>query len=367
MRKPPSYPKKPHSSGQARITVDGKDYYLGRWGTPESRAAHARFVLDWVARKGPPIDIKKATISSVCDSYLNYAKTYYVKRERPTGEYHKIKHITETIKGLFGSYPIGEFRQDSLKALRAHWVEKPCSLNVVNQYVKVVVRMFGWAAEEGIVPKEIHDSLRSVRSLVRGRTTARVYEPIGPAPEASVEATLAVLDRENPTMAAMVRVQRLTGMRPIEVCYMRPEDLRETEDGLEYVVPPEANKEDHVGKARVVMIGPRARAILAPFLEGHPGKGRAVFRIKRRGRWKAGEWPGYDPRSYNDLVVRACRRAKAPTFTVNQLRHSAATEARKRFGLEMARVMLGHSDQKTTTVYAEQDRARARREIDEIG
>jgi len=32
----PPYPKNPHASGQARITIRGKVYYLGRHGTPDS-------------------------------------------------------------------------------------------------------------------------------------------------------------------------------------------------------------------------------------------------------------------------------------------------------------------------------------------
>ena len=42
----------------------------------------------------------------------------------------------------------------------------------------------------------------------------------------------------------------------------------------------------------------------------------------------------------------------------NQLRHSAATEIRRRFGLEAAQIMLGHSKADVTQVYAERDLAK---------
>jgi site-specific recombinase XerC len=37
------------------------------------------------------------------------------------------------------------------------------------------------------------------------------------------------------------------------------------------------------------------------------------------------------------------------------LRHSAATEIRKQFGLEAAQTVLGHSQANVTQVYAERD------------
>ena len=48
----------------------------------------------------------------------------------------------------------------------------------------------------------------------------------------------------------------------------------------------------------------------------------------------------------------------------NQLRHTAATRIRKRHGVEMARIILGHSTAFTTEIYAEVDRKKA---VDVIG
>ncbi len=45
-------------------------------------------------------------------------------------------------------------------------------------------------------------------------------------------------------------------------------------------------------------------------------------------------------------------------WSPNQLRHTAATEIRKRHGLEAAQVILGHSQLGVTQVYAERDIAK---------
>jgi site-specific recombinase XerC len=56
-----------------------------------------------------------------------------------------------------------------------------------------------------------------------------------------------------------------------------------------------------------------------------------------------------------------------PTWHPNQLRHSFATEARRRFGLEAAQVSLGHAAADVTQVYAERDLTLAARVAAEIG
>jgi hypothetical protein len=49
------------------------------------------------------------------------------------------------------------------------------------------------------------------------------------------------------------------------------------------------------------------------------------------------------------------------------LRHSLGTEVRRKFGLEAAQVMLGHSQANVTEIYAERDLALAVRVAAEIG
>ena len=45
-------------------------------------------------------------------------------------------------------------------------------------------------------------------------------------------------------------------------------------------------------------------------------------------------------------------------WSPNQLRHAAATEIRREFGLEAAQVILGHSQANVTQIYAERDLAK---------
>jgi integrase len=51
----------------------------------------------------------------------------------------------------------------------------------------------------------------------------------------------------------------------------------------------------------------------------------------------------------------------------HQLRHNAATSLRKEFGVEVARIILGHATAFTTEIYAEADRLQAMEVIAKVG
>jgi integrase len=54
-------------------------------------------------------------------------------------------------------------------------------------------------------------------------------------------------------------------------------------------------------------------------------------------------------------------------WSPNQLRHAAATEIRKRFGIEAAQVALGHAKADVTQLYAERDLQKAESIMRQVG
>ena len=83
---------------------------------------------------------------------------------------------------------------------------------------------------------------------------------------------------------------------------------------------------------------------------------RARRRVPKRKRQ-----PGdhYTSESYCRTIKAACKRAGVPHWHPHQLRHNAATWLRKEFGLDVARVILGHSSSSVTEIYAEVDQEKA--------
>ena len=219
-----------------------------------------------------------------------------------------------------------------------------------------------------------------------------------------------VVDQTLPWMstvvADMVRLQRLTGMRPAEVCLLRPCDLDRS--GEVWVYKPATHKTEHHGRPRNVFVGPQSQAVLLRYLAR--GSDEYCFRpcdseakrlsAQRSSRYtaelresprdesqrKARKAPGgqYTTGSYRRAIHYACDKAfphpelgaifrdsmrtaelaelkkwqSDHRWSPNQLRHAAATEVRKQFGLEAAQIILGHSQANVTQVYAERDMAK---------
>jgi len=88
------------------------------------------------------------------------------------------------------------------------------------------------------------------------------YRKIESVSEEIVEKTLPYL---SPVVAAMVQVQRLSGMRPQDVRNCRACDFDRSGDVWKYT--PYTHKTEHLGKNRIIAVGPKAQAILTPYLE----------------------------------------------------------------------------------------------------
>ena len=93
-------------SGLAVVTLDGKDHYLGQYGTPESREEYNRLIAQWLThhrrrssaqtsqgRKGDDI-----TVSELLVAYWRFAETYYVKNGKKTDEQRAIKYTMKPLQ-----------------------------------------------------------------------------------------------------------------------------------------------------------------------------------------------------------------------------------------------------------------------------
>jgi len=377
-------------TGQAVVTLDGRDFYLGRHDSPESRAEYDRVIAEWltngrrlhVAASGGGSDL---TINEMLVAYLGHAESYYAKNGRPTKEPEDIRYAIRPLRQLYGHTLARDFGPLSLKAVRKAFIDSGLCRNEVNKRVGKVARAFKWAVSEEMVPPSVHHGLKAVSGLRRGRADVRESKPVRPVPEAFVEAIRPFVARQ---VWAMVELQRLSGMRPGEVVSMRTIDLDTS--GRVWTYTPESHKTEHHGRPRAIQLGPRAQAVLRPWLRADlsaclfspaeaTAERRAVKRARRktpvqpsqRGRAKArpAKTPGeaYTVESYRRAIAYGCKRADGPKWHPHQLRHSAATQLRKEFGLDVARAVLGHSSPAVTEVYAELDLTKAAEAMERVG
>jgi integrase len=192
--------------------------------------------------------------------------------------------------------------------------------------------------------------------------------------------------RVSPEVAAMIQLQHLCGARPQEVVAIRPcEGLT---DGDVWLYQPRSHKTAHLDRGKVIALGPKAQAVLRPWLDRDPESYCFVpaetsawhYRRRRRRTPTPDQAENGEPRvlklspglrytrhSYRTAVQRACRRAGIPAWSPRQLRHTRATLIRQAYGLEAAKAVFGHSDTKITEIYAARDLELAMRVMREIG
>jgi integrase len=309
-------------------------------------------------------------IASLVQAYLEYARGYYLnENKQPGGEVDNVKRALAHLVDYCAILPAEEFGPLKLKEVREAMIKTGLSRGVVNQRIGIIKRMFKWAASEELVPVNTYHGLLTVDGLKRGRSKARETEPVMAIADTHV---YAVLPYATATVAAMIELQLLTGMRSGEMVIMRPKDLETS--GAIWQYRPATHKTAYRGHRRTVAIGPRCQEIIRAFLKRKldeycfsPAEAMEQFRNKnyKQGTKKPGDLGDrYTTRSYANAVkyaIKAAKKAgiKVEDFHPHQLRHTAATRIRKELGLDAARAVLGHRNLKITDDYAELDQALA--------
>jgi integrase len=385
-------------SGQAVVTIAGRDVYLGRHGTPESRAEYDRLVAEWLLQGRPQVARPCAaggdvTVNELVLAYLKWADTYYVKGGKPTSEVRNIRLALRPVRHLYGDTLARDFGPLALKVARQAMIDSGICRTEVNKRVRHVIRCFKWAVSEELVPPSVHHGLQSVSGLRQGRVDVRESEPVWPVHDAHVDAIRPHVSRQ---VWAMVELQRLTGARPGEVVIMRTCDL--DMGGPVWAYTPARHKTEHHGRQRQIYLGPRAQAIVqewlrtdltTPLFSPAEAERAATRRAARktkvqpsqqargRGRRATPLGDAYTTDSYCKSIARAIKavnkvrasrgEAPVPHWHPHMLRHSAATRLRREFGLDTTRAVLGHSSPSVTEVYAELDMTKAAEAMERVG
>lgn len=370
LHRPPRYTLHKRS-GHARCWIDGKEYFLGRHGSPESRAEFARLLAEWqTTHTAPPRRSERgrtdSTVHELALAFFEHAEHHYRTGDGATSrELANLRDAAKPLLRLYGATIACDFGPSGLKAVRSEMVKAGLARRTVNGRINRIRRIFAWGVEAELIPGETLVRLRAVAPLRAGRDGVRETAPVRPAPEAAVAAALPHLSAP---IRAMVELMLATGMRPGEVQRVTMAELDRS--GEVWTYKPQHHKNAHRGRDRVVFIGPKAQAILRPWLRADGG---LLFSPTPEpdapidGRRKPRPRRPYSRPSFGQAVARACDRAGVPRWSPNQLRHSYATRVRRDHGLEAAQVLLGHAQANTTQIYAERDFSRARQVALAIG
>ncbi len=410
-------------TGQARVTLrDGdkyRDIYCGPFGSKQATRKYHATIAAWLGNdKKLPADLVPTTkaqeesgnlsgtlVAELLAAYLLDRRDYFTgDGDKPTRSFLRIKSVVKILDEHYGDLPIESFGPLRLKALRDKLVADPAKgRRFINSLMADARAVFRWGVSREMVSNAVYQALTTLEPLRAGKTQAREGRAVKPIDDTTVEATV---KHVSPTVAAMVRLQLLTGMRPNEVVLIRPCDIER--DGKVWKYRPSKHKTEHLNKLRVVMLGPKAQKILVPYLDRSPesfcfnpsevqAERLAKLHKQRRTPMNEGNKPGSNRRirpvhqpgecytavSYARAIARGCIRAwpapkglEAPavkewnrrhSWQPNRLRHSAGTLIREHYGVEAASTILGHSRVNTTEIYAEKNLKQAEKIAAELG
>ena len=381
----PSY--RCHKARQcAVVTIDGKNHYLGPWQSPESHARYAVLIAEWKRNHGTLLgvtpEVENAaprTVNDLILAYFTFAQGLYVKRGKPTSEQGCLRQALRFARQMYGSTPASEFGPRALKNVRQAMIDSGRARKSINRDVHRIRRMFRWAVEEEMLHPETYQKLQCVTPLAKGKSIAKESGKLPPIP---IEHVVAILPHLPPVVAAMVQLQLLTGTRPQEMMELRPCDI--TPGVGVWYYSPQTHKTEHLDREKCIVLGPKAMAILRPYLERDPEEycfkpAESVAWQRQKSKKKSDPCTAmaalplrlnaqYTRHSYRLAVQRACRRADVPVWSPRQLRHTRASQIRHEFGsLEAAKAVLGHTDTRVTEIYAERDLKMAEEVMKRIG
>ena len=389
--KQPRFPSIVHHKARGADVVflrgaDGKrrQIYLGTHGSAEAQACYREVMAAHLAGEEPAPASPKSGRPQPASAFPSVAQlaaefTVWAEREfldASTGKVsrevvnfdHAIDHLLERHRDV----PTDQFTLRDLQQIREAMLDggRLCR-NVINSRIRRIKAVFRWGAEQGFVPASVWHQLAILKGLRQGRCGARETDPVVAVARGEVDAVLPLLPKP---LKACVELQWCTGMRPTEALQMRMADLDRSGEIWLYTV--QRHKNRWRGQPRVVALGPEAQRILRPLLrlDGgflfSPRDGMAELQREKRAARKTpmtpsqrardarnakkapavGEFYGID--AYRKAIHRACDQAGVDRWSPHRLRHAKGTELARKEGIEVARIALGHKDDRVTRRYA---------------
>jgi integrase len=202
-------------TGQARVRIGGKDFYLGKYGSPESHEKYDELVAELVVNSQPS---SCRTLNAVLASWWQECKLRYSNGKGKLGGAGNWRPIIRLLREKTGERRAEDLGPKTLRnLLEAAAVEHNWSLSYTKMQLARVRRIYKWAVAEELVSVTAWQKLDTVE-LRHGRRTS-------PSPPVSDEVVEQTLPHLKPMIADMVQVQRLTGMRPGELVIMRVQDV----------------------------------------------------------------------------------------------------------------------------------------------
>jgi integrase len=246
----------------AVVTLNGIDYYLGRYGSPESKAEYDRIINEWlVLGRRPPAKVN-ATGPLVKELILGY-HSHLAETSPDIAD--KVVQALRVVREMYGETEAAKFGPVAFKAIRLKLMTDGLAVSTIRDRMGVIRRLVAWGTENELLPADALQRIKAVGGLRVGRDKVKPSKKVQPAPEADIQA---ILPHVGPVVRAMIELQVLTGMRPQEIRLIRTGWIDRT--GELWIYRPVRHKTAGLGKVREIPLGPKAQEVLRPWLKADP-------------------------------------------------------------------------------------------------
>jgi len=337
--------------------------------------------------------VNPATIVKVGE-LLDKFETYFRKIKKPVkyGLENPDLRFVKRVRRFMESYykwPIDEIGPDELLNIQQALMQyeylrgntkKKYTRNGINDTINWIHKIWRWGVGRQLVRPELVEAFDEIKPLRMGQSG--VYDNHKRSRVIEEEFTK-VIQAVNSVVADMLKLIWYTGMRPSEVCDMRPFDIiHDVPKCWLYIpgrdqTPVGHHKTTRYERVKVIPLASKPQEILSQRIKDFDSMDfifkpedamRELLQKRRKNRKTAvscGNRPGTNKQEHpmikpgkrysNDSLCHACKRgcknAGVDVFVPYDLRRTMATGTRAILGKEAARVLLGHAKTDTTDIY----------------
>jgi hypothetical protein len=114
------------TTDRAVVTIDGRDFWLGKFGSPESKQQYQRLIAEWLAG-GRQLwrPVNDLSVLELIARFWSHAEMFYRKPDgRPTSELDNFRQALRPLKELYSDSLAREFGPLCLAAVRDNMIRR---------------------------------------------------------------------------------------------------------------------------------------------------------------------------------------------------------------------------------------------------
>jgi integrase len=335
------------ASGRSYVTIPGtkKVVYFGPSGVIDTQLAYTKWAEEYIRENAGEIKSKVPTKvhtwAGLLAWWLEECRREYVRLDgKPTGEFGVCKRAAQLVADFgLGSTPLKEISRQHMHLVRDRLAmgRKKISAKTLREYMGRLVRCFSKAEKQDWITSEQFIRL-SRWERVRGvGKKSRLIEPIPIKHLAMLRQALKGRWR------AIFNFHLYTGQRAETAITASAKEIKRGDGVWQYI--PRQHKGRHRGQKLVILLGPRARKAVEPFIASAKSGG-LLFPTTKGGTILKD--------TYRNVFVRRCHELGIPAYTPRQIRHTSATYLKlKGVDTDVIGAILGHQSGNITLRYAQ--------------